>query len=116
MFDCKKCLPWNFGLELCAAQVEDQSFFYIEEKVDNRMIKEKSSTAIITVIQGNVGEKQIELEFMNMLGKNLWRWFARSVGDNKFVMRFPDPKMIWDLGYFRPLGMRAAKAQITIDP
>uniref|UniRef100_A0A804LT84 DUF4283 domain-containing protein n=1 Tax=Zea mays TaxID=4577 RepID=A0A804LT84_MAIZE len=80
------------------------------------MIKEKSSTAIITVVQGNVSEKQIELEFMNMLGKNLWRWSARSVGDNKFVMRFPDPKMIGDLGYFRPLGMRTAKAQITIDP
>jgi hypothetical protein len=31
-------------------------------------------------------------------------------------MRFPDPKMIGDLGYFRPLGMRTAKAQITIDP
>jgi hypothetical protein len=30
VFDCKKCLPWNFGPELCAAQVEDQSFFYIE--------------------------------------------------------------------------------------
>jgi hypothetical protein len=116
VFDCKKCLPWNFGPELCATQVEDQSFFYIEEKVDNRMIKEKSSTAIITVVQGNVSEKQIELEFMNMLGKNLWRWSARSVGDNKFVMRFPDPKMIGDLGYFRPLGMRTAKAQITIDP
>ncbi|PWZ38285.1 hypothetical protein Zm00014a_041421 [Zea mays] len=102
--------------ELCATQVEDQSFFYIEEKVDNRVIKEKSSTAIITIVQGNVGEKQIELEFMNMLGKNLWRWSARSIGDNKFVMRFPDPKMIGDLGYFRPLGMRTAKAQITIDP
>jgi hypothetical protein len=116
VFDCKKCLPWNFGPDLCAAQVEDQSFFYIEEKVDNRMIKEKSSTAIITVVQGNVGEKQIELEFMSMLGKNLWRWSARSVEDNKFVMRFLDPKMIGDLGYFRPLGMRTAKAQITIDP
>jgi hypothetical protein len=116
VFDCKKCLPWNFGLELCAAQVEDQSFFYIKEKVDNRMIKEKSSTAIITVVQGKVGEKQIELEFMSMLGKNLWRWSARSMGDNKFVMRFLDPKMIGDLGYFRPLGMRTAKDQITINP
>lgn len=50
VFDCKKCLPWNFGLELCATQVEDQSFFYIDEKVDKRMIKEKSSTTIITVV------------------------------------------------------------------
>lgn len=32
LFDCMKCIPWNFGPELCAAQVEDQSFFFIEEK------------------------------------------------------------------------------------
>jgi hypothetical protein len=31
-------------------------------------------------------------------------------------MRFLDPKMIGDLGYFRPLGMRTAKAPITIHP
>lgn len=31
-------------------------------------------------------------------------------------MRFPDPKMINDLRYFRPSGMRTTKAQITIDP
>jgi hypothetical protein len=103
---CHGILVRNFVLHKLRIKV----FFYIEERVDNRMIKEKSSTAIITVVQGNVGEKQIELEFMNMLGNNLWRWSARSMGDNKFVMRFPDPKMIGDLGYFRPLGMRTAKA------
>lgn len=116
VFYCKKCLPWNLGPELCAAQVEDQSFFYIEESIDTRMIRERSSTAVISVVQGTVGEKQIEQEFVNLVGKNIWRWTARSIGENKFLMRFPDPKMIKDLGYFRPLGMRTAKAQITIDP
>lgn len=33
-FDCKRCLSWYVGPELCAAQVEDQSFFYIEECID----------------------------------------------------------------------------------
>jgi hypothetical protein len=80
------------------------------------MIKEKASTTIVSVVQGLVGEKQIEQEFMNMVGKSVWRWSARKVGENKFLMSFPDPKMISDLGYFRPLGMRTTNAQITIDP
>lgn len=43
-YDCKKCLPWNCGLELCAAQVEDQSFFYIEECIGPPFAMEKAST------------------------------------------------------------------------
>jgi hypothetical protein len=38
------------GSELCATQVEDQSFFFIDESIDNRMIKEKSSTTVIYVV------------------------------------------------------------------
>jgi hypothetical protein len=48
---------------------------------------------------------------MNMLGKI----FGGGLLD-KLVVRFPYPKTISDLGYFRPLGMRTVKAQITIDP
>lgn len=33
-YECKGCVPWNTGPELCAAQVEDQSFFFIEESID----------------------------------------------------------------------------------
>lgn len=109
-------MPWNAGPELCATHVGDQSFFYINEKIDSKMIKEKPSTTIITVVQGEVDEKQIEMKFKNLLGNNVWRWPERAVGENKFPMRFPGPKMINDLGYFRSLGMRSAKAQITIDP
>lgn len=116
LFDCNKRVPWNAGPELCATHVEDQSFFYINEKIDSKMIKEKPSTTIITVVQGEVDEKHIEMKFKNLLGKNVWRWPERAVGENKFPMRFPGPKMINDLGYFRSLGMRSAKAQITIDP
>jgi hypothetical protein len=33
VYECKKCLPWNNAPELCAVQDEEQSFFYIEEKL-----------------------------------------------------------------------------------
>jgi hypothetical protein len=59
---------------LCVVKVEDQSFFYIEEIIENRMIKEKASMTIISVVQGAMGERKLEQEFMNMLGKNVWRW------------------------------------------
>lgn len=72
IFDCKKGIPWNFGPELCVAQVEDQSFFYIDECIDSRVAQEKASIAVISVISGIVTAKQIELEFMNLIGVNAW--------------------------------------------
>jgi hypothetical protein len=64
------------GLKLCAAQVEDQSFFYIEECIDPRVAMEKSSTTVITVVTGVVNAKQLELEFMDLIGVDAWRWRA----------------------------------------
>jgi hypothetical protein len=64
----KRCVPWNVGPELCAAQVEDQSFFFIEECIDTSVAKEKVSTTVISVIRGIVTAKQIEQEFMNLIG------------------------------------------------
>lgn len=28
-YDCNKCIPLNYGPELCATQVEEQSLFFI---------------------------------------------------------------------------------------
>jgi hypothetical protein len=33
-YNCRRGIPWNSGLELCAAQVEDCSFFFIEENIN----------------------------------------------------------------------------------
>ena len=87
-------MPWNVGPELCAAQVEDESFFYIDECIDARVAKEKSSTTVITVIRGAVNAKQIELEFMNLIGADAWRRHARQVADGKFLMRIPTARMV----------------------
>jgi len=50
----------NQGPELCAAQVEDQSFFFIEECIDPRVSKEKECIGVINVLQGHATTKQIE--------------------------------------------------------
>ena len=55
--ECKKEPLWNMGPELCAAQVPDQSFFHIDEHIDSKAARDKSSTAIISVIQGELTAK-----------------------------------------------------------
>jgi hypothetical protein len=88
MFDCKRCLPWNYGPKLCATQVEEQSFFLIEECIDPRVAIEKASIAVIKVIEGNANAKQIEFEFMNLIGADTWRWRARPIAKKSFCLGF----------------------------
>jgi hypothetical protein len=114
-FDCKREPLWNLGPELCAAQVSDQSFFYMDEHIDPKAAKEKASVALITVINGELTAKQIEMEFHNVLSTEHWRWSARKLADNKFSMRFPNAKMILDYSMFR-LGVRNSETQMIIEP
>jgi hypothetical protein len=37
-YDYKREPLWNYGPELCAAQVDDQSLFFIDEQVDHRVV------------------------------------------------------------------------------
>ena len=103
------------GLELCAAQVEDQSFFFIDECIDPRVATENASTTVISVKSGSVNAKQIELEFMNLIGADAWRWRARPVADGKFLLRFPTAKMVTEWYRLKNLTMRSG-AQIQMDP
>ncbi|RLN04304.1 hypothetical protein C2845_PM13G12270 [Panicum miliaceum] len=114
-YECKREPLWNLGPELCAAQVPDQSFFFIDEHIDTRAAREKSSTAIITIISGELTSKQIELEFRDVVGKEFWKWVARKVSHNKFTMRFPNAKMLLDFSRFN-LVIRSVGAEIKIEP
>lgn len=113
-FDCKRYIPWNVGPELCTAQVEDQSFFFIDECIDTSVAKEKASTAVISITRGSVNAKQIEQEFMNLIGAEGWKWYARQVADDKFLMRFPTAKMASQWSNLKNLTMRN-EAQIKIE-
>lgn len=103
-YDCKRCVLWNTGPELCTAQVEDQSFF-IEECIDPRAAREKENIAVIHVVQGQATGKQIEQQFMYLARSSSWKWNARQVGEKRFVMRFPNPKMILDWGQLKAFAM-----------
>ncbi|TVU24463.1 hypothetical protein EJB05_26904, partial [Eragrostis curvula] len=116
--DTAHCRRKNFSeyvAPLCATQVEGQAFFSIPDCPSEQNAKERANTAIITVVSGKVNARQIESEFRGILS-GVWRWSARQLSENKFIMRFPTAQMIKEWGHFKPLGMRTAKAQIEIDP
>jgi hypothetical protein len=75
----------------------------------------RASLDIITVIRGVLTAKEFEMEFKSILNPDSWRWNARQVADNKYVLRFPNAKMIQDYNRFT-LGMKNVDAHITIEP
>jgi hypothetical protein len=105
------CLPWNFGPELCAAQVEGHSFFHIDEIIDSKISRERASTAVISVIQGKVFAKEIEHMFMNLLGANTWRWTSET----SYVMRFPSAEMVMEWSHIKTMSMKGGGAKIQIE-
>uniref|UniRef100_A0A0A9H1J6 Uncharacterized protein n=1 Tax=Arundo donax TaxID=35708 RepID=A0A0A9H1J6_ARUDO len=114
--DCVREPLWNYGPEFCAVQVEDQSFVFIDECIYAKTYREMASTAVISVVSGVASAKNIEQEFRDILGSEIWRWHCKEIGPNKFTMRFPTAKMVKDWGHFKPLGMRSVSAQIIIEP
>jgi hypothetical protein len=99
---------------LCATQVDGQAFFLIPDRPSQIQSKERTTTAIITVLKGEVNAKQLEDEFTRLLSRT-WRWTVRKVADNKFTMRFPSVQLIKDWSRFNPMKMRIVKAKIQID-
>ena len=66
-YDCKRCGLWNTGPKLCATQVEDQSFFFIEECIGPRLAREKENIGVISILEGQATAKQIEQQFILLL-------------------------------------------------
>lgn len=58
--------------------------------------------------------KQVEHEFMNLIGAASWRWISKPVGEGKFTMRFPNEKMAQEWSFLQTLNMRNG-AQIKIE-
>jgi hypothetical protein len=49
---------------------------------------EKASTVVIKVVEGNANAKQIEFEFMNLIGADTWRWRARPIAEKSSCLGF----------------------------
>jgi hypothetical protein len=85
------------------------------KRIDPRFVREKESTAIITIVERNATGKQIELEFTNLLASDTWKWKARPVGDKKFIMRFPSTKLLCQWCHFKFLPMECDDAQMKVE-
>jgi len=113
--ECRREPFWNVGPELCAAQVPNLSFFFIDENIDTKTSKEKACFAVITVVKGELSAKQIEAEFKSIVSNGQWKWSAKKIAENKFSMRFPTAKMILDYANFN-LGVKGLDVQFTVEP
>lgn len=76
------------------------------------MYREKECIGVINVLQGQATSKQIEQQFMMFVGSSSWKWNARQVGDNRFVMRFPNAKMVSDWSKVKALAMTDVDARL----
>jgi hypothetical protein len=69
---------------------------------------------VISVVSGDVNASLIEMEFSNLIGTDAWRWITRSIGDGKFLLRFPTPKMAQEWSRLKNLTLRN-EAQLKIE-
>ncbi|KAM0872852.1 hypothetical protein ACQ4PT_038448 [Festuca glaucescens] len=53
-----------------------------------KQTKERASSVVITVIEGDASSREIEKEF-NLAFGDSWRCTARTIGPNQYIMRFP---------------------------
>lgn len=83
--------------------------------MDKKIHKDRASMSIITVIRGDLTAKQLETKFTNIISSDTWRWTARKVVENKFVMKFPNAKMVQEYSRFN-LGIKDVDAHITVEP
>lgn len=52
---------------------------------------------------------------MSVVGSSTWKWNARQVGENRFVMRFPNAKMVVDWSKFKALAMESGDALMKVE-
>jgi hypothetical protein len=100
---------------ICAAQIERQAFFCILDRPSEVQVRERATTAVVTVLKGVVIARQVEEEFSRIL-PNTWRWTALRVVDNMFTIKFPNAQIIKDWEVFNPISLRNVKAKIKVDP
>jgi len=100
---------------VCCSDPESEFVFHIDEHIDQKTSRDRSSTAIITVVRGELTAKQIELEFHNIICHEYWKWSAKALAKNKFAMRFPNAKMVHDYSKFK-LGVKEGDELMVIEP
>ncbi|KAM0862420.1 hypothetical protein ACQ4PT_045255 [Festuca glaucescens] len=86
---CQAKLPWECTASMCGFQSPGQGFFYFPDSSSNRHVKDRASSLVITVLEGNPASRDIEKEFTVYMGSS-WRCTARPINSTQFIMRFPN--------------------------
>jgi hypothetical protein len=101
---------------MCGFQKPGQGFFFFPDSSSARQTKERASSLVITVVEGNPLTRQIEQEFTDYLGTS-WRCTARQINRTQYVMRFPNPREVERACYFgNKMEMKVCKAILNVSP
>jgi hypothetical protein len=84
---------------MCGFQKPGQGFFYIPDDSTAYQLKERSSTLVISVLEGSATVRELEHEFNVFFGSG-WRCTARPIGPGRFTMRLPNPKEVERAVYY----------------
>uniref|UniRef100_A0ACD5TS97 Uncharacterized protein n=1 Tax=Avena sativa TaxID=4498 RepID=A0ACD5TS97_AVESA len=96
---CQAVLPWECITQMCAFQSPSMGFFYIPDSSTSKQNKERSSSVVISVIEGQATARELEMEFNIVFGDS-WRCTARPIGPNQYIMRFPNPREVERAVYY----------------
>jgi hypothetical protein len=84
---------------MCGFQSPSLGFFFFLDNSSEKQSKERSSSLVVTVIEGASLFREIEHEFNLVFGDG-WRCTARPIGQNQFIMRFPNPREVERVVYY----------------
>uniref|UniRef100_A0ACD6A0M9 Uncharacterized protein n=1 Tax=Avena sativa TaxID=4498 RepID=A0ACD6A0M9_AVESA len=76
---CQTILPWQCVASMFGFQPPGQGFFYLPDTSTPKQLKGKASTVIITVVEGVVNARDIEMEFNGGFFGAGWRCIARAI-------------------------------------
>jgi hypothetical protein len=77
-------------------------------------LKERASSVVITVLEGNVGTREIENEFNQFFGAR-WRCTTCPIGPGQFTMHLPNPREVERAVYYgKKMRLRTVEATVKL--
>ncbi|KAM0898273.1 hypothetical protein ACQ4PT_022036 [Festuca glaucescens] len=113
---CQTVLPWECVPSMCGFQAPGRGFFYMPDQSSSKLIKERATSVVITIIEGNATSREIEQSF-NIIFGDSWRCTARAIGPNQYTMRFPTPREVERaVCYGASMKLKTIDATINLSP
>jgi hypothetical protein len=86
------------------------------DQSSSKLIKERATSVVITIIEGNATSREIEQSF-NIIFGDSWRCTTRAIGPNQYTMRFPTPREVERaVCYGASMKLKTADAMVNLSP